>query len=292
MAVKPGLGKGFGALIPDDEILEKFDVTAGLDDKVSSMREIKIDEIIQDENQPRKEFNKELLNDLADSIREYGVLQPITVIAKGKKYQIVSGERRWRASKIAGLKTIPAIVRTMTGQQKLEQALVENLQREDLKPMEISTALLKMKTQSNMTPAQISKKIGKSEAVISNFLRLMKLPDFAKDAVAAGKISEGHARQVLSLEGHPDAQKTLVNSIIKNEWSVRKAEQFVVAFKHSTKPDIKSAKKAVSQKNAFTNKFSKKIGLPVRQKTTAKGGGQIIISYKSEDDLVKLEKLF
>ena len=291
MAIKPGLGKGFDSLIPNDEVIEKFDVTAGIDDKVSQLRDIKIDDIIQDENQPRKEFSKELLNDLAVSIKEYGVLQPITVIAKGDKYQIVSGERRWRASKIANKKTIPAIVRSLTGQQKLEQALIENLQREDLKPMEISTALLKMRDQSNMSLDEISKKIGKSEAVISNFLRLMKLPGFAKNAVADGKLSEGHARQVLALEGYPDVQKVLVDSIIKNDWSVRKAEQFVSAFKHSGKTDVVKAKKAVTQKSDFTRKFSKRIGLPVRQKVTVKGGGQIIISYKSEKELEKLEKL-
>jgi len=292
MSVKPGLGRGFDALIPEDVVIEKFDVTANIDDQVSALHEIKVEQIIQDEEQPRKEFNKESLDELAESIREYGVLQPITVIKKGEKYQIVSGERRWRASKIAGKETIPAIVRTLTGQQKLEQALIENLQREDLKPMEISTALLKMRTQSNMSPKEISKKIGKSEAVISNFMRLMKLPDFAKDAVADGKLSEGHARQVLALEAYPDAQKTLVDNIIKNDWSVRKAEQFVSAFKHSAKTDIKKAKKAVTQKSDFTVKLSKKIGLPVRQKITAKGGGQIIITYKSEKELQKLEKLF
>jgi len=291
MAIKPGLGKGFADLIPDDVVIEKFDVTANIDGQVSELHEIDIDKIINDEEQPRKEFNKELLNELADSIREYGVLQPITVIAKGDKFQIVSGERRWRASKIAGRKTVPAIVRTLNGQQKLEQAIIENLQREDLKPMEISTALLKMRTQSNMSPEEISKKIGKSKAVISNFLRLMKLPDFAKDAVAAGKLSEGHARQVLALEGHLDVQKVLVDNIIKKDWSVRKAEQFVSAFKRSGKTDIKKATKAVTQKNDFTRQLTKKIGLPVRQKISGRGSGQIIISYKSESELKKLEKL-
>ena len=292
MAIKPGLGRGFANLIPDEEVIEKFDVTAAVDSKVSELREIDIDKIINDESQPRKEFDKESLNELAESIREYGVLQPITVITKGDKFQIVSGERRWRASKIAEKKTIPAIVRTLTGQQKLEQALVENLQREDLKPLEISTALLKMRLQSNMSPEEISKKIGKSVGVIKNHLRLVYLPSFAKDAMAEGKLTEGHGRQVLILEGNPEAQKVLVDSIIKNDWSVRKAEQFVSAFKNSGKVDVKKAKQAVTQKNDFTKKMSKKLGLPVRQKIHAQGGGLIIISYKSAAELKKIENLY
>ena len=292
MTVKPGLGKGFDALIPDDVVIEKFDVTANIDGQVSEFHELKINQIVRNEDQPRKEFDKESLNELAESIRNYGVMQPIIVVAKGDKYQIVSGERRWRASKIANKETIPAIVRTLSGQQKLEQALVENLQREDLKPLEISTALIKMRTQSNMSLEEISKRIGKSYAVISNFMRLMRLPDYAKEAMANGHLVEGHARQVLALEGYPDIQKILVEGIVKKDWSVRKAEQFVNAFKQSGKTDIERAKKAVMNQSEFTRKLSKKLGLPVRQKVVGKGGGYIIISYKTDQQLKKIERFF
>lgn len=291
MVVKPGLGRGFDSLIPDGVVMEKFDVTASIDERVSEFREIEVDQIVRDENQPRKEFEKVPLNDLANSIKEHGVLQPITVIAIGNTYQIVSGERRWRASKIAGKTTIPAIIRTLTGQQKLEQALIENLQREDLKPLEIATALFKMREQSSLPLEEISKKIGKSEGYISNFIRILKLPDYIKEALADGKIGEGHARQALALEGYSEAQRALLDNIIKKGWSVRKAEEFVRAFKKTGKTDIVKAKKAVTQQNEFTRIFGNKIGLPVRQKITGRGGGQIIISYKSDGELKKLEKL-
>ena len=292
MAVKRGLGKGFDDLIPTDVIAEEFDVTSLTDDKVSDLREIKIEEIIRDEDQPRKDFEKEALNDLANSIREHGVLQPIIVTKKGNKFQIIAGERRWRASQIAGIKTIPSLIRSLSGQQKLEQSLIENLQREDLKPLEMATALNKMYGQFNMTLDEMSKRIGKSRSVITNHIRLLRLPEFARKAMAEGKVTEGHGRQILALDGDIEAQKTLTNAIVKNDWSVRKAEQFVVAYKRGEQGEIKNAKNSIKGETPFTRKLTKRIGLQVKQKTTTgQGGGQIIISYKNDEELAKLEEL-
>jgi ParB family chromosome partitioning protein len=289
MAVKRGLGRGFDSLIPTEVIEEAFDVTSGTDGEVSELRHIRIEKIVRDENQPRREFDEAALDDLANSIREHGVLSPIIVVAKGDKFQIVAGERRYRASKLAGIDTIPAMVRTLSGQHKLELALIENAQREDLRPMEFATALAKMRDQFNMDHDQISKKIGKSIAVISNHLRLLQLPEFAKQAVADGKLTEGHARQILALAPDEAAQRQLINGIVKHGWSVRKSEQFVIAYQKGG-DKAKSTKAAVSGQNEFTKAFGKKIGFPVRQRVMGRGAGQIIIGYKNSKELEKLQK--
>lgn len=285
---KRGLGRGFDSLIPTEVIKEEFDVTAGDDKAVSELRQIKISKIVRDETQPRKTFDEEALKSLSDSIKEYGVLQPIVVVAKGDGFQIVAGERRWRASKLAGLETIPALVRTLSGIKKLETAIIENVQREDLNAMEFATALAKMRDQFNLSVTEISKKIGKSMTMVSNHLKLFSLPEYAKKAVADGKMTEAHARQILALEDE-DAQKTLFNGIIKSGWSVRQAEQFVIAYKKGGKT-TRSAAKAVKQENEFTKSMSSLIGLPVKQKIMGRGAGQIIISYKDEKEIDKIKK--
>lgn len=290
MASKRGLGRGFDSLIPTEIIEEEFDITASDDKAVSELRQIKISKIVRDEAQPRKKFDEEALNSLADSIREYGVLQPIVVVAKGDKFQIVAGERRWRASKIAGIETIPALVRTLSGIKKLETAIIENVQREDLNAMEFATALAKMRDQFNLSISEISKKIGKSLTMVSNHLRLFSLPEYAKKAVADGKMSEAHARQILALEGDEEAQKTLFNGIIKSGWNVRQAEQFVIAYKKGGRKSTRSAAKVVKQENEFTKSMSSLIGLPVKQKIMGKGAGQIIISYKDEKEIDNIKK--
>ncbi|MDR2524212.1 MAG: ParB/RepB/Spo0J family partition protein [Candidatus Nomurabacteria bacterium] len=292
MAIKRGLGKSFAALIPTDVIESEFDITASTDEQVSELRQIKVDDIVRDDDQPRKDFDEAALGELADSIREHGVITPIIVVASGDKFQIVAGERRWRASKMAGRETVPALVRTLSGQHKLELSLIENAQREDLKPLEFSTALLKMREQFNMSQEEISKKIGKSVSVISNYLRLMSLPDFAKQAVADGYLTEGHARQVLALNGDAAAQKTLVDGIVEHGWSVRKSEEFVIGYKRGKREGkTDGGARAVQAKTDLTEALGKRIGLSVRQKMLGHGAGQIIITFKSERELAELKKL-
>jgi ParB family chromosome partitioning protein len=290
MAVKRGLGRGFESLIPTEIIEEEFDITASDDKAVSELRNIKIDKIVRDESQPRKNFDADALNDLARSIKDYGVLQPIVVIPKGDKFQIVAGERRYRASQIAGLDTIPALVRSLNGQRRLETALIENIQREDLNAMEFATALAKMRDQFNMKPKQIAERIGKSLTVVCNHLYLFELPEEAKKAIADGKMTEGHARQVLALRGDIEAQKVLIGNIVKYGWSVRKVEQFVMAYRNGGKKSTRVATKAIKQENDFTQAISQIIGLPVQQKLMGRGAGQVIISYKKEEELDKIRK--
>lgn len=290
--MKKGLGRGFDSLIPTDILDETFDPTAGNDEKISELRYIAISEIIPNPDQPRRDFEPTSLAELAESLKQHGVIQPLVVAARGGKFQIVAGERRWRAAKIAGLDKLPALVRTLSDQHKLEIALLENLQREDLNALEVATAYLKLNTQFNMTHEEIAKRAGgKAVSTISNTIRLLRLPEDAKKAIIDGLITEGHARQILALE-EPVAQKKLLTMIILNGWSVRKAEQFVVGYKKAADLDQKtdSAVKHTRSETDFTRRFSTRIGMEVRQKTTAHGG-QIIISYKDEKQLQKLESL-
>ncbi len=290
--MKKGLGRGFDSLIPTDVLDEAFDPTADRDEKVSQLRYIQVSKIDANPDQPRRDFDPVALTELATSLTEHGMLQPIIVVPKGQKYQIVAGERRWRASQLAGLETVPALVRTLNNQHKLEIALIENLQREDLNPLETATAYLKLNTQFNLTHEEIAQRAGgKAVSTITNTIRLLRLPDTAKQALVESSISEGHARQILALDD-PAVQTKLLRMIILHGWSVRKAEQFVVGYKKGKKDGDKTeeAVRHTQTETDFTRNFSKRINMKVTHKTTAHGG-QIIINYSDEKELQKLESL-
>lgn len=289
MSAKKGLGRGFESLIPTTILDEAFDPTASQDEQISELRHLKLAEIIPDPDQPRRHFEEQALNELAASIREHGILQPIVVIKAAKGYQIVAGERRYRASLLVGLEKIPAIVRTLSSQHKLELALIENLQRRDLNPLETATAYLKLHEQFSLTYEQIGERIGgKAVSTISNIMRLLQLPDNAKQALVQGEISEGHARQILALET-PEAQAQLLDYIVKEGWSVRKSEQFVVGYKKGEKGGHKAAVKRTLSETPVTKAIAKNLSAKVHIKTTAHGG-QLIISYKDDTDLDRISK--
>jgi len=288
-SIKRGLGRGFDTLIPTQLLDEEFDPTAQQDEQVSQLRNLKVSDIQADPDQPRRLFDEAALAELASSIKEHGVLQPIVVIARGSTFEIVAGERRWRAAQIAGLDKIPALVRTLTNQHRLEIALIENLQREDLNPLETATAYYKLQQQFNLTLEEIGKRIGgKAVSTISNILRLLGLPKEAKDALVEGKISEGHARQILAIK-EPDVQLELLDHIIKNEWSVRKSEQFVVGYKEGEKNKEKAVAK-VKTETVETQALSKRLGADVSIKNMAKGG-RLVIQFKSQDDFERITGL-
>lgn len=222
---KKGLGRGFESLIPTDIIAEEFDVTKTDDAKLSQLTELKLDQVIRDESQPRKSFDKEALQELADSIKEHGVLQPIVVTKEGSKYQIVAGERRWRASKLAGLETIPAIIRTLDDQNKLEMMIIENAQREDLTPIELATAYAKLKEQFNLTNTEISQRVGKSPSSVVNTMRLLKLPEEAKQAMQEHHLMEGPMRPLVNAQ--PELIHEVLPKIVDEGWSARKVEQYI-----------------------------------------------------------------
>lgn len=287
-----GLGRGFESLIPTDVLDESFDPTAS-GEQTSELRTIKRELISANPEQPRRHFDEEALDELAASIREHGIIQPLVVTPlPGGRFQIVAGERRWRAAGLVKLEKLPVIIRTLSEQHKLELALIENLQRRDLNALETATAYLKLHTQFNLTFEQIGHRVGgKAVSTISNIMRLLQLPADAKEALVNGVISEGHARQILALDD-ATAQTELLRLIAREGWSVRKAEQYVVGYKRGERTEAKkSGIKNTRQETTFTKQLSKQLSLPVVQKTTAKGG-QIIISYTSDDELENLQKKF
>lgn len=290
MSAKKGLGRGFDSLLPTDLLNEAFDPTANEDQKVSELRHIDISQVTPDPEQPRHYFDEEAIDELADSIREHGIIQPLIVIPAHKGYIIVAGERRYRAAQKAGLKKVPALVRTLSDQHKLELALIENIQRRDLNPLETATAYLKLRDQFNLKLEEISARVGgKSIAVISNTLRLLGLPEEAKQALVTGKISEGHARQILAIDDMK-TQAQLLTFIIDEGWSVRRAEQFVIGYKKAkTGKKGSVARKATYTTTPLTQSLSKRLDTEVKVRTTAKGG-QLIISYSGDDDLERIIK--
>ena len=234
--MKSGLGRGFDSLIPTDIFDEEFDLTAKEDKKGSELKELPIDEIVRDEEQPRKEFNKEAIEALAASIKEHGVLQPIVVTREEDKYKIVAGERRWRASKLAGLTKIPAIVRSIDLQKRLELAIIENAQREDLNAIELATAYAKLKAQFNLTAKEIAARVGKSESSVFNTMRLLNFPDEVKQTIVKEKLSEGVMRPLVTAE--PEMVKKVLPKIIEEGWTARKVERYMADNKKKSSASL------------------------------------------------------
>ena len=288
MSAKKGLGRGFDSLLPTDLLNEAFDPTANEDQKVSELRHIDIADVSPDPDQPRRYFDEEAIDELAGSVKEHGIIQPLIVVPAKQGYVIVAGERRYRAAQKAGLKKVPALVRTLSDQHKLELALIENIQRRDLNPLETATAYLKLRDQFNLKLEEISARVGgKSIGVISNTLRLLGLPEAAKQALVQKTITEGHARQILALD-NPDTQTQLLNFIVTEGWSVRRAEQFVIGYKKAkTGKKDGVAKRATYTTTPLTKSLASKLNTDVKVKTTAKGG-QLVISYSDEDDLKRI----
>lgn len=276
---KHGLGRGFESLIPTELVDDEFDPTA--DVVLDALSEIEIEKIESDPEQPRKEFDEEALLALAQSIKEHGVLSPIVVIKNDNKYTIVAGERRWRAAKMAGLSKIPTIVRTLDAQNRLELSIIENAQREDLSAIELATAYAKLKSQFNMTNAEIAKRIGKSEIAITNSLRLLNLPDNAKEAMRAHKLTEGVMRPLIKAE--KDVIDAAIPKIVEEGWSARQVEQFVASKKKKSSSLAVKTRTYRKQEVALQDKYAAKVRI---------GTKSITFSCKDEKELKKLiEKL-
>lgn len=291
MSAKRGLGRGFDSLIPTDLLDESFDPTASQDDQVSELRNIKVSQITADPDQPRRYFDDVALDELASSIKTHGILQPIVVTPKSGGYQIVAGERRYRAATKAGLDKIPALVRTLSDQHKLELSLIENIQRRDLNVLETATAYLKLRDQFNMTLDEIGQRVGgKSISTISNTLRLLRLPESVRKALHEGKLREGQARPLVNLD--PAIIEEILPQILKEEWSSRKIEQFIVQLKKA--PQAAEDKKPLPTHIPYeddTKRLVKRLAADVRVKTNAKGAGQIVIRFKDDADFERIQKL-
>ncbi len=278
---KQALGRGFGSLIPED-----LDPNIYQEDQ-DRVQKLLITDITPNPDQPRREFDQKYLADLSSSIKQHGVLQPIIVVRakSGKGYEIVAGERRWRAASSAQLKQIPAIVRDLEELEQLELSLIENIQRVDLSPLEQALAVLKLQQQFNLSLEQIAQKLGKASSTVSNLTRLLQLPVDAREALRVGKISEGHARAILALRGQDQLQLELLRSILNNKLTVRQAEEFVLKAKRAKKQPYTLNDKALA--NDLSNKLSTKVNI----KHTAKGG-QLIISFKDQAELERLANNF
>ena len=279
---KQALGKGLGALIPD---------LSGLDDKEKKalgIMDIALDKIVPNEYQPRKTFPDDALKELAASIKEHGVIQPVIVHRIGSNYGLIAGERRWRASRLAGLKTIPALVKEATKRELIEQALIENIQREDLNPLEAAEAYKRLQDEFKLTQEDLAKRVGKERSTVTNFLRLLSLPKEVKHELAIGNLSMGHAKALLSLERVRD-QVQAAASIVKNGLSVREAEALATRLKN---PPTKEKKPRQNPDlKAVEEKLRKTLGTKVSIAAKAKGG-RIVIEYYSADELDRiLEKI-
>lgn len=286
--MKKGLGRGFESLIPIDLIDEGFDPTARQDEQVSELRLLPLSRIIPDPDQPRRNFEEEALQELAASIKEHGVIQPIIVIPYGDQYQIVAGERRFRAAVMAGLEQIPAIIRTLSDQNKLEISLIENLQRRDLNVIETATAYAKLRDQFNLTNEAIGERVHKSPSAVNNTMRLLRLPREVQYLVAEGELSEGQVRPLIAWD--TDFVLKLVPRIVAEGWSARKVEQYLVSLKKGDKtpPAPHQAEVMYAQRaQALKNHLKTDVAIQVN----TKGTGRITIHFKDQAELDRIQSL-
>lgn len=274
---KSGLGKGIDALISTD-----FD-RGILGESKERIQKLFISDISPMQGQPRKHFDDNNLNELSESIKRFGMLQPVIVTKEAEGYSLIAGERRWRAAKKAGLKQIPAIVREHKDQERLEIALIENVQRVDLSPLEQAHSIERLHSEFGISYEEISKRLGKAGSTVNNIVRLLQLPEFALEALHTNKITEGHARAILSLKGQEPKQQELLRQIISKGWSVRQAEQFATSYKQGAR-DKKEVSRKMSITNPGTEKLSKKLGSPVSIKRLAHGG-RLEIHFKDDSEL-------
>ncbi len=283
------LGRGLDALLSTEAVRT---------DGSSTINEIALDLIEPNPNQPRSLFDEDALNDLAQSIREVGIIQPITLRqVADNRFQIIAGERRWRASQRAGLKTIPAYIRTIKDEKNLmEMALTENIQREDLNPIEVALAYQHLLEAPGMTQEKVSERVGKSRAAVANILRLLKLPAQVQLALRNKELDMGHARALLALDD-PSLQLKVFREIQKNDWSVRKVEEVVSQLKNGE--DVENGKKKVVAKaqmpeeyNALRNRLSSFLSTKVSLAVNSKGKGKISIPFNNAEELERIMSVF
>ena len=281
------MGRGLDALISTEAVR-----TSGS----SSIGEIEIAKIFANPNQPRRDFNEEALRELADSISELGVIQPITLRKmEDDTYQIIAGERRFRASQLAGKTTIPAYILKADDEDTMEMALIENIQREDLNPLEIALAYQQLIEQHNLSQEQLSKRVGKGRATIANFLRLLRLPGTIQVALKEKRIDMGHAKALLSLDSHSD-QLDIFHEIEKNHYSVREVEEIVKEVKEGKSGQSTEKKTEGKKQDAVYHQLKKHLTqffqTPVQLTCSAKGSGKISIKFKDEKELERIISIF
>ncbi|MDI9863709.1 ParB/RepB/Spo0J family partition protein [Flectobacillus longus] len=295
-----GLGRGLGALLQDSDSVNGVNNTRPSNptpierpqrlEQISSMNEISVDAIETNPYQPRTHFDEEALNELADSIRVQGIIQPITVRQIGpNKYQLISGERRLQASKRAGLRMIPAYVRTADDQQMLEMALIENIQRENLNAIEIALSYQRLITECSLKQEELGDRVGKNRTTVNNYIRLLKLPDVIQVALRDNKISMGHARAIINIDNR-EHQLSIFNKTIAEEWSVRKVEEAVRELSNAKLMAEGVDKKGGVKQEIRSLQFRLQayFGSKVTVKADDKGKGEIKIPFTSQEELDKI----
>lgn len=277
MSKKRGLGRGLGALIPSE-------LTTPLDEG-SSVRLIPVQAIRPNPHQPRTVMDEAKLAELAASIREHGLIQPLIVTQQDDEYILIAGERRWRASQRAGLVDVPVIVKEATPQAMLELAIIENIQRADLNPLEEAYAYRQLMEEFDLTQEEVAQRVGKGRSTVANLVRLTNLPPEIQQAVADGRISGAHARSLLPL-ATPEAQINAMNVIIKRRLNVRETEALVKKLQLDKKPAPQKRKQLSPELADLQNQFRERLGTKVNIELSGSGeGGKVVIHYYSDDDL-------
>ncbi|MFW6248417.1 MAG: ParB/RepB/Spo0J family partition protein [Bacteroidota bacterium] len=286
MARKNALGRGLGALIEEQQGEEQNPVN-----ELRTSFEISINEVEANPFQPREEFDEEALAELSSSIKEIGIVQPITVRQiNNRKYQIIAGERRFRASKLAGLETIPAFVRKADDQAMLEMALVENIQREDLNSIEIALSYQRLIDECQLTQENLSGRVGKKRSTITNYLRLLKLPPAIQMGLQDKRLSMGHARALINIED-PEKQEEAFRQIVQKDLSVRQVEELVRKLNQPPKSTTNEKTDTESQENDFAElkqQLQQVFDTNIDFKRTNNGSGKIVIPFKSDNDLERI----
>jgi ParB family chromosome partitioning protein len=290
---KTGLGKGLSALLDDNDSVhppkngnDTLEQTA----QIGSISEVNINDIETNPYQPRTEFDQVALNELSESIKVQGLIQPITVRKNGSKYQLISGERRLRASKLAGLTQIPAYIRTADDQQMLEMALIENIQRENLNAIEVALSFQMMIDECSLKPEQLGERVGKNRTTVSNYLRLLKLPPIIQASIRDAKISMGHARALISVE-EQEKQLFIHQEILNKGLSVRKVEELVRSINHvQVKPKLNPIGVSFEYQK-LQKDLAAKFATKVKLKVNDNGKGAIEIPFVSNDDLSRILEL-
>ena len=290
---KRAMGRGLGAILSAESKAVQSATDAGAKDLVGNIVEIPIEDIYPNANQPRTHFDEKALQELAESIKVLGIIQPITVRKDGAKFEIISGERRYRASKMVGLKEIPAYVRLVNDQELLEMALVENIQREDLDAIEVALTYQRLLEEIGLTQEALSQRVGKERSTITNSIRLLKLNPDVQQAIRNGDISAGHGRAILSLE-NPEDQQALFKQIVNNRLSVRQAEEAAKHFKSPQELSISKGPKTLPNNLRRAEKtLADALALKVEIKSSAKGDkGKIVLNFDNEEELEKILSYF
>lgn len=289
---KKGLGKGLDSLIPDNKSMKSVTSEKTVESKEdaaakSGVQVMKINEVEPNRDQPRKNFDEDALLELSDSIKQFGVLQPLLVRKRKDYYEIIAGERRWRAAKIAGVKEVPVIVKEYTDQEILEIGLIENIQRENLNPIEEAIAFKRLLEEFNLKQDEVAERVSKSRTAVTNSMRLLKLSDKVQQMIIDDMISTGHARALLAIDD-PELQYTLANKIFDEKLSVRETEKLVKEIKNPKKPKEKKVMENAFIYQDLEEKMKGVFGTKVSIASKGKGKGKIEIEYYSDDELEHL----